>query len=92
MATARRNGRLVALGRYQITKPVWFQHTNRPWKLAHNFHFATIVAERHLAWLEKHLNPNPFDLAVGWRFGVNFTGYPDDYPHRVHDLYYASRT
>lgn len=91
MATARRGGRVVALGRYQITEPVWFQHTNRPWKLAHNFHFATIVAERHLMHLEKLVNPNPFDLAHAWRYGLRGVTV-DDYPNRVHNLYYAART
>lgn len=97
-AVATRLNTPIARGRYQITEPVWFQHTNRPWKLAHNFHFATIVAERHLATLEKLVNPNPADLAAAWRYGPN-SPWPvntewfqaDDYPWRVHNLYYEAK-
>lgn len=92
-AVSFRHNRPIARGRYQIKEITWFQHTNRPWKLAHNLYFATFVAERHLMWLEKQVNPNPFDLAHAWRYGAQ-AGWVrnDDYPYRVHNLYHDSRS
>ena len=77
-AIAERNNQPLARGRFQITEAVWFQHTNRPWKLAHNYMFAQVIAERHLHWLNTHLlnisidevHHRPFALAWAWRAGL----------------------
>ena len=68
-------GKVVARGRYQITEPTWFQHTNRPWKNAHIRSWSDEVGRRHLGWLTCYLTKpiTPFWLGYAWRTGLSYT-------------------
>jgi hypothetical protein len=94
-AESRRNGQVIARGRYQLTATTWFQHTNRPWKLAHNFFVADEIAHRHVSWLDKNLPPisideyhfRPFSLAWCWRGGLDMWKVRSSFPDAVTHVY-----
>lgn len=89
----------VARGRYQITCVVWFQHTNRPWKLAHNLFWSDEVARRHLSWLAKNIPPTSDttflinSLAWAWRGGLTMWQQRETFPPEMIQKYndYADR-
>ena len=91
-ATETVAGRIIARGRYQLTERTWHQHTNRPWKLAHNASFAQVIAERHLFWLDNNLprvsvdevHFRPYALAWAWRAGLTGWNDRDKVPHYAH--------
>lgn len=100
-AISYRGSTPIARGRYQLKCDTWFQHTNRPWTLAHNFFFADEVARRHLGWLHKNIPPSsprepsfhPWALAWAWRGGLTGWQVRDTFPDEVVRQYndYADR-
>jgi hypothetical protein len=100
-AISYRGGQPVARGRYQLSSSTWFQHTNRPWTLAHSFFISDEIAKRHMGWLESNLprisiaeyHFRPWSLAWCWRGGLDAfrvrSTFPDSISHQYDD--YANR-
>jgi hypothetical protein len=92
-------GKAGERGMYQITYGVWKQHAKiSPFKKAHDPVVAKIVAERHLAWLEREIAKKDYEvtaerLALCWNAGLTrgLSGQPFasslDYARRVNNRY-----
>lgn len=92
-------GKAGERGMYQITAGVWKQHAKiSPFRDAHKPHVSKIVAERHLAWLEREIAEKGYEvtaetLALCWNAGLTrgLSGKPFesslDYARRVNNRY-----
>lgn len=59
------------LGRYQIKRITWRQHSDLPFEWAIVEAEENYVAEEHLKWLGEHLEfVTPYTLALAWKAGL----------------------
>lgn len=90
------------VGRHQLNRLVWKQHTKIPFaSWSGDEDFTDAIAWRHIRWLERNLKPHfdmPYTLAYCWRGGLaswnraRRTGHQNrlysDYAQRVSNLFH----